>query len=163
MRTILAALALAGALSACSPAPATQATAAAPDKAAVDAIAHEAHEAYITAINTNNVDTLVADLTDDIVYYSPHEPVLVGKAAVKAWIAAYFGAYSTKWEKTTESFVVAGDWGIERYSYKSHDTPKAGGAVAEDVGKGLNIYHHDADGKWRVAQDAWNSDLPVPK
>ena len=27
--------------------------------------------------------------------------------------------------------------------------------MVEDTGWGLVIYHHDADGKWRVARDAW--------
>jgi hypothetical protein len=46
------------------------------------------------------------------------------------------------------------------YSYKSTDTPPAGGAVVEDMGWGLVIYHHDQDGKWRVARDAWGPDHP---
>jgi ketosteroid isomerase-like protein len=132
--------------------------------AAVDtaAIARQAHEGYVNAINSNNLDSLMAVLTDDIVYLSPHEPVVAGKAAVRAWGKAYLDAYTIHWDKTTDEFTLAGDWAIERYSYKESDTPKAGGARLEDTGKGLNIYHHDADGKWRVARDAWNSDLPAP-
>jgi len=61
-----------------------------------------------------------------------------------------------------EEFVVAGDWGFERYSYNSTDTPQGGGAAVQDTGKGLNIYHHDADNKWCAARDAWSTDLPVP-
>jgi hypothetical protein len=34
--------------------------------------------------------------------------------------------------------------------------------LVTDTGKGLIIYHHDSDAKWRVARDAWNSDLPPP-
>jgi ketosteroid isomerase-like protein len=54
-----------------------------------DAIARQAHEAYVTAINTNNLDSLLAMLTEDVVYLAPHEPVLVGKAAVRPWAEAY--------------------------------------------------------------------------
>ena len=132
--------------------------------AAVDtaAIAHEAHEAYVTAINSNNVDSLMAVLTDDVVFQAPHEPEMVGKAALRPWAEGYASAYNFRWEKTTLEFIIAGDWAFERYAYKSFDTPKAGGATIEDVGKGLNIYHHDADGRWRVARDAWSSDRPIP-
>ena len=66
------------------------------------------------------------------------------------------------WDKPVQEFVVNGDWAFERYSYKSTDTPLAGGAVVEDTGWGLVIYRHDADGKWRVARDAWGPDHPVP-
>src|SRR5215475_13656712 len=41
-------------------------------------IEEAAHGAYVTAINSNNVDILLADLTDDIVYQSPGEPEIIG-------------------------------------------------------------------------------------
>jgi len=37
-----------------------------------------------------------------------------------------------------------------------------GGPVVEDTGWGLVIYHHDADGKWRVARGAWGPDHALP-
>jgi hypothetical protein len=49
------------------------------------AIEAAAHGAYVDAINSNNLKTLVADLTDDIVYQSPGEPEIFGKAAVRQW------------------------------------------------------------------------------
>jgi ketosteroid isomerase-like protein len=124
-------------------------------------IEKEAHDAYVTAINSNNVDTLLADLTDDIVYQSPGEPEIVGKAAVRKWLAEYFGATHTHWEKTSIGFVVNGDWAFERYTYKSTDTDKKTGAVTTDTGKGINIFRRGADGRWRVAIDGWSSDRPA--
>jgi hypothetical protein len=50
--------------------------------------AHQAHEAYTSAINSNNLQSLMAMFTDDIVFLSPNEPVVVGKTAVRAWCAA---------------------------------------------------------------------------
>ncbi len=125
-------------------------------------IAHRAHEAYVNAINSNNIDTLMGMLTDDVVYMSPHEPRLVGKAAVRAWGKGYLDAFHIHWEKTTLEFVVCGEWAFEQYAYKATDTPRDGGEALHDTGKGINIYHHDADGVWRIARDAWNSDLPIP-
>lgn len=144
-------------------APSRQAPAESSSVAALDtaAIARELHESYENAINSNNLDSLLSMLTDDVVYLSPHEPAVVGKAAVRSWGEAYLGAYRIHWDKTTVEFRLAGDWAIERYAYKESDQPKAGGPLLTDTGKGLNIYHHDADGKWRVARDAWNSDLPA--
>ena len=59
-----------------------------------------------------------------------------------------------------QEFVVSGEWAFERYSYTSTDTPVGGGAPMVDTGWGFAVYHHDADGKWRVARDAWGSDHP---
>jgi ketosteroid isomerase-like protein len=132
------------------------------DDSATNMTAQHAHEAYTSAINSNKLETLVAMFTDDVAFLSPNEPAVVGKAAVRAWSAAYLKAYKIHWDKAVKEFTVAGDWAIERYSYKQNDKPKDGGAPVSDTGKGLIVYHHDSDGKWRVARDAWNSDLPLP-
>jgi ketosteroid isomerase-like protein len=75
----------------------------------VKAIEAAAHGGYVAAINSNNVDTLMDGLTDDVVYQAPGAPEVIGKAAVREWVAGYFGAYRTKWEKTSLGFTVSGD------------------------------------------------------
>ena len=129
---------------------------------ASDSTAHLAHEAYTTAINSNNLDSLAAMFTEDVVFLAAHGPPIVGKPAVRKWAEDYLQAFTTHWNKTSQEFVTAGDWAFERYSYKSTDTPKAGGAAVEDTGWGLVVYHHDSDGKWRVARDAFSTDTPLP-
>jgi ketosteroid isomerase-like protein len=126
-----------------------------------DPAAHQAHEAYVTAINSNDLDTLLGMLTEDVVFLAPQEPVMVGKTAVRPWLEGYLKAFKTHWDKPVQEFVVNGEWAFERYSYTSTDTPAQGGAVVEDTGWGLVIYHRDTDGKWRVARDAWGTDHPV--
>ena len=130
----------------------------APEDAGIRAIEKTAHDGYVTAINSNDVDTLMSNLTDDIVYQAPGAPEVIGKAAVKDWVAGYFDAYRTKWEKTSIGFTLSGDWAFERYTYKSTDTDKKTGAVTSDVGKGINVFRRGPDGKWRVAIDGWSSD-----
>jgi ketosteroid isomerase-like protein len=125
------------------------------------AIEAAAHGAYVAAINSNNAETLLAGLTEDVVYQAPGAPEVVGRKAVGEWVRGYFDAYQTKWEKTSLGFTVSGDWAFERYTYKATDTDKKTGAVATDIGKGINVFHRDADGKWRVAIDSWSSDKPA--
>jgi ketosteroid isomerase-like protein len=132
------------------------------DDSAVNTTARHAHEAYTSAINSNNLETLVAMLSADVVFLSPNEPAVIGRAAVRAWSGAYLKAYTIHWDKAEKEFTVAGNWAFERYSYKQNDKPKDGGAPVTDTGKGLIVYHLDSDGKWRVARDAWNSDLALP-
>ncbi|MEI9981921.1 MAG: nuclear transport factor 2 family protein [Aliidongia sp.] len=67
-----------------------------------------AHGAYLAAINSNNVETPMADLTDNIVYQSPSEPEIVGKTALRKWATNYIEAYGFKWEKTSIGFIVSG-------------------------------------------------------
>ena len=122
-----------------------------------------AHEAYVTAINSNNLEKLLGVLTEDVVYLASNEAPMVGKAAVKPWLLDYLKAFKTHWDKPVKEFVVNGDWAFERYSFTSTDTPLAGGDSVKDTGWGLVIYHHDSDGKWRVARDAWGADHPPAK
>ena len=75
---------------------------------------------------------------------------------------AAIAADAAKWEKTSIGFTVSGDWAFERHTYKSENTDRKSGAITRDVGKGINVYHHDADGHWRVAIDGWSTDL-TPK
>jgi ketosteroid isomerase-like protein len=128
--------------------------------ASADSSARQAHRAYVTAINSNNLKTLLGMLTDDVVFMAPNDKPYVGKSAVRPWIAEYLKAYHTHWDKPVKEFVVSGDWAFERYAYTSTDTPVGGGAPVIDTGWGFVVYHHDADGKWRVARDAWGSDHP---
>jgi ketosteroid isomerase-like protein len=128
--------------------------------ATADSLAHRAHQNYVDAINSNNPDSVLGTLTDDVVFLSANEPVMVGKAAMRPWLEAYYTAYRTHWDKPVQEFVVNGDWAFERYAYVSTDTARAGGAVVRGTGWGLVIYHHDPDGKWRVARDAFGPDHP---
>jgi ketosteroid isomerase-like protein len=113
--------------------------------------------------HSNDTEALMADLTGDIVYQAPSEAEIVGKDAVRKWVAGYFDAYRTTWEKTSIGFTVIGDWAYERYEYKSTDVDKKTGAVTTDKGKGINIFRRGTDGKWRVAIDGWSSDIPIAK
>jgi ketosteroid isomerase-like protein len=158
MRSLLGGLTIL-VLTACQPsAPKTIAD----TNAAADSAAHLAHEAYTTAINSNNLDSLTEMFTEDVVFLAAHSPPIVGKPAVRQWAKDYLDAFTTHWDKTAQEFKVAGDWAFERYSYKSTDTPKTGGAPIEDTGWGLLIYHHDTDGKWRVARDAFSTEAALP-
>lgn len=126
-----------------------------------EAAANEAHENYVVAINSNDLETLMGMLTDDVVFLAAGGAPVVGKAAVKPWVDGYYQAFKTHWDKTVDEFEVIGEWAFERYSWHSTDSSLADGTVYEDTGWGLVIYHHDADGKWRVARDAWGPDHPA--
>lgn len=126
-----------------------------------DSAVHRAHDNFVNAINSNDIDSILAMLTHDAVLLPPNSPRLIGEPAIRYWAQGYLAAYETHWVKTTVEFVVLDGWAFEQYAYESTDTPRDGGEVLHDVGKGIMIYHRDSDGMWRVARDAWNSDRPL--
>src|SRR5207248_10352394 len=98
---------------------------------ATDPALIRAHEDYLAAINANDPDALLAMLTDDAIYLPPHEPAIVGKEAIRPWIAGYFSAFRTHWEKQTVELVAAGDWAFEYAAERVTDTPVDGNDALE--------------------------------
>lgn len=157
------------ALVACSPSksdvnPDSTARAATASKVDVDTLAaNKAHENYVRVINSNNVDSLMSMMTDDVVFLAAGSPPVIGKQAVREWVDGYVKAFHTHWDKPVQEFVVSGDFAFERYNYKSTDTPVAGGKDVVDTGWGLVVYHREPDGVYRVARDAFGPDHPPAK
>lgn len=137
------------------------------DPAQVRAAVEHAHTAYVDAINANKAEVWLASLADDVVYLVPNRPPVVGKPAVGNWIAAYLDESRTHWSKNLDDLVVDGEWAFGRYAYAVsdnviiHDPEVEGGGTANDSGWGFIVYHHGADGQWRVARDAWGSQKPA--
>jgi ketosteroid isomerase-like protein len=77
------------------------------------AVEQSAHGAYVAAINSDNVDTVVAESTDDIVYRATDVLEFIVKAAVRNWVAHNFLAYRTKWKKTSAGPTLIGDYTFE--------------------------------------------------
>ncbi|WP_158548408.1 nuclear transport factor 2 family protein [Parvularcula marina] len=147
-------------LAACSGADEPAATAPAIDEAALE---EELLENYVKAINSNDLDTIMAMLAEDVAFQAPHGPEVVGKEAVREWVGGYYDAFDTQWKKTSLSFDVSGDIAVERYAYESNDTLKETGDVFTDEGKGINVYKKGEDGKWLVVIDGWSTDVPLPE
>ncbi|SMX48679.1 YybH family protein [Maliponia aquimaris] len=116
-----------------------------------------AHAAYLAAINSNDLTQFLETVTDDIVFIAPDSPVMSGKGEVGPWVAGYFAAVETHWDKRSEEFVVSGGWAFERYAYVATDTMRESGETLTSTGHGVNIYRLEDDGVWRVARDIWVS------
>src|SRR5204863_2113481 len=59
------------------------------DAAATLAAVRTAHDGYVQSINANNVDAWLGSLSDDVVFFVPNQPAIVGKEAVAAWTTRY--------------------------------------------------------------------------
>ena len=123
----------------------------------------QVREQEIALFSAGNIDNVLAVFTDDLVLMPPNEPVLVGKDAARSWLQEMYRQFKIEGTYTSASdLTVAGDWAFERMAFTLKLTPTGGGAAVEDVGKGFHIYRRQGDGSWKIAQDIWNSDKPVP-
>ena len=120
-------------------------------------------EQEIATFSSGEAEKLLALLTDDVVLMPPNEPAVVGKEAARAWVRNMFQRFKIEGTYTsTADLRLIGDSAFERMSFKLKLTPIDGGAPIEDVGKGVHVYRRQAGGAWKIAQDIWNSDKPVP-
>lgn len=129
---------------------------------AADSGVYDVDTHYAAAFNTNQVDSLLAVLTDDVVLLPSGEAPVVGKARVQAWAAANFATGRQRREIFEDEVIATGDWAIERYRWRRERTPPGGGAAVTDSGWGLLVLQHDGQGRWRVARDAFSTVGPVP-
>ena len=144
-----------------APDPAAEAAAAQAAADAAKAGIDELRTKYLAAENAGDAAALAALYTDDGVYLAPNAPATSGKAEIQAVYEQMFGQNTAQVSVTPASVDVAGDWGIDRGSYKTTLTPKAGGNPIEDMGKYIAISRKSETG-WNVRYLIWNSDMPLP-
>lgn len=139
------------ALTACSPK--------APDTAAGAATLKADAPAWFTNYNAGDADGVAALYAEDGVILAPGAPAVVGRAAIRDYLASDIAktkaaGITLKNDDVTDAGV-AGDMGWITGTFSATD---ASGAMV-DKGKYVTIFRR-ADGKWPIIRDTWNSDMP---
>lgn len=152
-----AAIAVAGAclLAGCGQGPA------ATDSAAFEKQAKEDVRKFIPALNTGDVETILAQYAPDAEVLAPGHPRAIGHDAIRALV----GKLSDEMQAGGVSIVLndddeaaaSGELGWHSGSYVVKDV--AGNVV--DGGNYLAVMRR-VDGKWLMIRDTWNSDRPPP-
>lgn len=121
----------------------------------------QASSALLAAVNSSNVDGVLAVWHTDGTLMPPHHAAVHGHAALRAYFADLFARRRLAFTFTASDVHLAGDIAFERLSFRAISTPVTGGESSEDVGKGLHVYTQDSDGTWKLLLDIWNSDRPI--
>jgi uncharacterized protein (TIGR02246 family) len=139
------------ALAACShPSPEI---AAAPSTEAVKAAIAAQNQAFAKAIIAKDTTALTHLFTTDAVFIAPIGGFVHGREALaKLWPERLQKASFLDGGITTESLDVRGDIAIEAstiaWTIQAGDNPPA-----RRTGRALTVWHHDADGQWRMLAD----------
>jgi ketosteroid isomerase-like protein len=124
-----------------------------------DAI-NAARDAGLAAFNAGEVDRMIEVwVADDAVFMHPNEPPIVGKTAIRIGLQGLLAKYRVHQSLTSEELVIAGDWAFNRLTVRETITPKAGGEPVRTEGKGIDIYHRQTDGSWKVSRSITNSNV----
>ena len=154
---LLAGLAIAVATACSSPAttPPTDASA-----AAAAATIRAGTATWNDAYNAGEVDKIVALYTDDTVVMPPNVPAIVGREALKAYLAKDMAAARAAGLVAKDGVSSVGVSGDLAWHAGSSSVVDAAGKTIE-TGSYVEVWRR-TNGQWLMVRDIWNDDAPPP-
>jgi uncharacterized protein (TIGR02246 family) len=116
-------------------------------------------QAFVTAANAKDAAALTALYTDDALLMPSNSPAVKGRAAIMAFWKGMLDQGARDVSLGWTAGALMSDSGYEAGTYTFTMAP-ASGQPASDKGKYLLTVKKGADGKWRINNDIFNSDLP---
>ena len=123
-------------------------------RTAIDSLSKE----FANHLNMGHADVVAGFYADNAVVMPPNMPAATTRDA----ITSAFGQFTAMKAQLTlmpQSVSANGPMAVERGTYTVTMTPPGATAPVTDTGKYL-VHWHQADGKWLIVDDIWNSDLP---
>ena len=120
-----------------------------------------AEREWAAAARDGDLDRSVSYMADDAMMFPPAAEPVVGKAAIRQYMASGFATpgFSVNWEP--EEVVVA-DGGDLAYTLARsvYTVPGPDGTIHTVHAKGVAVWRKNADGDWRCVVDIWNEAPP---
>ena len=129
------------------------------ESAAAKVVIDSVDKEFATHFNMGHGDVVAGFYTEQGHLMAPNMAEAVGREAIKTGLAG-MAAMKPELKLTTQSVVANGPIAIERGVYSFGFTPPGAKEAMTDTGKYL-VHWHRVDGKWLLADDIWNSDLPA--
>jgi uncharacterized protein (TIGR02246 family) len=119
-----------------------------------------AEREWAAAARDRDLDRSVSYMADDAMMFPPASPPVVGKAAIRDYMAAGFATpgFSVTWEPEKVLVAAGGDLAYT-HSRSVYTVPGPDGKIQTLHAKGVAIWRKDADG-WRCVVDIWNESPP---
>ena len=109
-----------------------------------------------------DVEKIVSYWTDDAVLIFPGQPLLEGKAAIRAYVAESLNTAGFKIHWVSEKPMFSPDGKLAYMRGKNELTaPGQNGAPITVHLRGISIWRLDADGQWRCVVDISNEEPPA--
>ena len=122
-----------------------------------------AERGWAAAARDQDLDRSVSYMADDAMMLPPGSAPIVGKAAIRDYVASAFATpgFSVTWEP--EEVVVAESGGLAyTHSRSTYTVPLPDGTIQTIFAKGVAIWRKEATGDWRCVIDIWN-EAPAPE
>jgi uncharacterized protein (TIGR02246 family) len=127
------------------------------DVAAIKASA----DVFVEAVLAGDWAAFAALYTEDAVFMPPNGPVVEGRVAIQAFLEPFPSI--TQYEATIVQIDGRGNLAFVRATYSETYIVEGTPEPIHDTGKFVEIWRKQPDGKWLIAVEIWNSDLPLPE
>jgi ketosteroid isomerase-like protein len=111
----------------------------------------------VTAAQGKDVDKITSYWSDDAVIIPQGQPVVEGKAAIRAYVAnsLQIPGFKIHWVSSNATFSPDGKLAYVR-STNEITVPGPTGAPQVMAGRGITVWRMESDGQWRCVIDIWN-------
>ena len=114
---------------------------------------------WAAAVGSGNLDKIASYWADDAIVLPPDAVAVVGKQAIREFVAASLKlpGFAISWEASQAVIAANGDLG---YTVGTNKVTMLGsnGSPVTTVGKAVTVWRKEANGTWRCVLDIWNAD-----
>jgi uncharacterized protein (TIGR02246 family) len=114
---------------------------------------------YETALNANDIDTILGIYGSEPVFMPQHAPAMVGRAAVRAAYEQVFANIKLDVRFTTHEIEIHGDTAWARTSSAGRTRILAAGAVVEEGNNELFVFKREG-GDWKIHRYLFATNQP---
>jgi ketosteroid isomerase-like protein len=127
-----------------------------PDAESQKLLRRDAEWADVAAAG-RDVDRIASYWSDDAVVIPPGQPIVEGKAAIRAFVAASLRipGFRIHWVSEKVSFSPDGKLAY-MHGRNTMTMRDAKGSLVTIPGRGITIWRLEPDGQWRCVVDLWN-------
>lgn len=117
--------------------------------------------AFHQALRTNDLETFMSYVAEDVSFMPPGEPPVRGRDAVRQWLTGFLAQYHTSSLTLADREVLVGSgWAVELGTFEWALQPAAGGSAIVDRGNYMQVWQEQSDKTWRFAREVYNSSVP---
>lgn len=116
---------------------------------------------WLATVKTRNAEKSASFWSDDASIFPPDAAPIIGKQAIRAYVAGAFASpdFSIDWKTDKVVVALSGDMaystGSDVFTFRTPDHK----LVTEHT-NGVVVWKKQADGSWKAAIDIWNAEKP---
>jgi uncharacterized protein (TIGR02246 family) len=116
-----------------------------------------ADSAWVAAVSARDLEASVNAMAEDGTMFPPDQAPVVGRTAIREYMAAAFATpgFSVQWETDETRVASSGDLAYS-FSRSRYTFPDSNGTIQTVHAKGVAVWRRETDGSWRCVADIWN-------